>query len=223
MRAIQSCATWGCRLAVLWLIPMTSAMAATVDVAVLDNKGEPLADVVVSVQAVEHPSTTAKTTAIIDQRQRQFVPYVSVVQTGTTVSFPNSDRIRHHVYSFSPARHFDLQLYAGQPSKPVVFDQAGVAVLGCNIHDWMLAYVKVVSTPFFAKTNDRGQATIRNVPKGRYQVEYWHPRLAKPVQRLVEIGQNDLAKREILTLTLPDARQSVPAMTPMYPSSSADY
>jgi plastocyanin len=222
MKASQCCAISVCAVGVLSVVMGMPVMAANVDVIVQDGKGELLADVVVSVQERLHPMTTTKTMAVIDQRQRQFVPYVSVVQTGTTVSFPNSDRIRHHVYSFSPARHFDLQLYAGQPSKPVVFDRAGVAVLGCNIHDWMLAYVKVVSTPFFAKTDDGGQATVRNIPKGRYQLEYWHPRLEKPVLRSIDIDQNDLVQREVLRLTLPDSRQSVPTMNHTY-SSSADY
>ncbi len=220
MSASQSCATWVGHAGLCWLVTVMPAIAATVDVTVQDRKGQPLADVVVSVLDIKQPLTTAKATAIIDQRQRQFVPYVSVVQTGTTVSFPNSDRVRHQVYSFSPARHFDLQLYAGQPSKPVTFDQAGVAVLGCNIHDWMLAYVKVVSTPFFAKTDVRGQATVSNVPKGRYQLEYWHPQLDKPVQRVIEVGQADIAQRETLSLTLPDSRQSMPVMNHAYPSSA---
>jgi hypothetical protein len=102
------------------------------------------------------------------------VPHVMVVRTGTTITFPNSDRIRHQVYSFSPAKTFALKLYAGSPKTPVEFDQSGLVVLGCNIHDTMVAFVGVVDSPYFAKTTDSGIATV-NLPAGRYRMRVWHP------------------------------------------------
>ena len=99
------------------------------------------------------------------------------VRTGTAVSFPNNDDIRHHVYSFSEAKKFELPLYKGVPAEPVVFDQAGTVVLGCNIHDWMLAYVYVVDTPWRLVTDEKGAGVLDDLPAGRYRVDVLHPRL----------------------------------------------
>ena len=128
--------------------------------------------------------------AIIDQVNKQFTPLVSVIQVGTPVSFPNKDNIRHQVYSFSPAKTFELKLYSGVPSQPVVFDKPGLVVMGCNIHDRMLAYVQVVDTPWFAKTGADGAARIEGLPAGDYQVHVWHYGAVDPAGavRMVKIG-----------------------------------
>lgn len=124
----------------------------------------------------------ARKTAVMDQRNRTFVPHVLPIQTGTRVEFPNSDDIRHQVYSFSPAKKFQLPLYTGTPSNPIVFDKPGVATLGCNIHDRMSAYIVVVDTPYFAATGGDGQATLDNLGGGKYTVHVWHPELrAQPM------------------------------------------
>jgi len=94
------------------------------------------------------------------------------------VDFPNHDSIRHHVYSFSPAKRFELPLYIGQPAAPVQFDTPGVVVLGCNIHDWMIAYVYVADSPYYTRSGEDGMASLGPLPAGRYQVRVWHPRLA---------------------------------------------
>jgi hypothetical protein len=93
------------------------------------------------------------------------------------VIFPNHDNVRHHVYSFSPAKRFELPLYAGVPAQPVVFDTPGVVVLGCNIHDWMVGYVYVSESPYFAKTRADGKAVIADLPGRTYIVRVWHPQL----------------------------------------------
>ena len=98
------------------------------------------------------------------------------MHTGTSVNFPNRDQIRHHVYSFSPAKTFEIPLYAGMPEKLIDFDRPGEVVLGCNIHDWMKAYVFVVDTPYFAVTDGAGEAELA-LPVGDYRVEVWHPQL----------------------------------------------
>jgi hypothetical protein len=103
------------------------------------------------------------------------VPYVTVIQTGTTVTFPNRDPILHHVYSFSPAKPFEIKLYTGKSPVEVVFDKPGVVTLGCNIHDWMIGYIAVVPTPWFAKTDAAGTAIIRDLPPGAYDIQAWHP------------------------------------------------
>ena len=114
--------------------------------------------------------------ATIVQQAREFKPYLTVVQTGTAIDFPNKDPIKHHVYSFSPAKIFEIKLYGGEPAGPVVFDKPGDVALGCNIHDWMEAHVLVVDSPYFAKSDARGRASIDRVPPGRYRLSLWHPR-----------------------------------------------
>jgi hypothetical protein len=102
---------------------------------------------------------------------------VLAVQVGTAVAFPNSDDIRHHVYSFSPAKTFELKLYKGIPSNPLIFEHPGTVVLGCNIHDQMVGYIYVLPTPYFAKTGPSGRVELTGLPGGRYDVQIWHPRL----------------------------------------------
>lgn len=151
------------------------AGATAVEAQVLTPAGQPVADAAVVLETLAPQRARGRTTAAIEQRGKEFIPYVTVVQTGTAVDFPNNDTIRHHVYSFSPPKHFEIKLYAGKPSQPVVFDQPGEIALGCNIHDWMEAYVLVVDTPYFAKTGSDGRAAIANVPPGRYRLRLWHP------------------------------------------------
>jgi plastocyanin len=114
-------------------------------------------------------------TLSIAQRNKRYQPYVSVFQKGTLIRFLNYDRVKHHVYSFSAAKNFELPLYSGVPPKSIRLNKAGVVTLGCNIHDWMLAYALVLDTPFFAKTNAQGKAILKNLPKGDYQLTLWHP------------------------------------------------
>ncbi len=148
------------------------------EVSVKDDKGRPVKDAVVYAAAkggVAPPPQGAA--AVIDQVDKEFVPRVTAVRAGTAVSFPNRDRIRHHVYSFSPVKTFEIPLYKGVPSRPVLFDKPGVVALGCNIHDWMSAHVFVAETPFFAVTGPDGKARIDGLDPGEYAVEVWHPRM----------------------------------------------
>jgi plastocyanin len=150
-------------------------LAGSLEVIVKDDKGGPGSDAVA--YAVGAASAAPKKHAVVDQRDKQFVPYVTAVQVGTAVSFPNSDNIRHHVYSFSPAKKFELPLYSGVPAQPVVFDKVGFVTLGCNIHDWMIAYVAVLPTPYFQVTRQDGRALLKDLPAGQYTVQVWHPGL----------------------------------------------
>ena len=151
--------------------------AASLAVTVRDTKGATVSDAVVSARKNGTSSELVKKQTIIDQRNKQFVPYVTAVQVGTSILFPNSDNIRHHVYSFSPAKRFELPLYTGVPAKPVVFDNVGFVTLGCNIHDWMIAYVAVLPTPYFRVTGSDGHALLKDLPAGQYTVEVWQPSL----------------------------------------------
>lgn len=172
--------------------------------------GRPLSGVVVTA----HPATGSAHSAppvhvIMDQIDRAFVPDLLVIPTGSTVGFPNSDTVSHQIYSFSPAKRFQLPLYRGKPYAPVLFDQPGVVTLGCNIHDSMLAYVVVTDAPFFGRTNTTGSWTAE-VSDGRYQVTIWHPRLRdndpKILQGEVTVGEPDGG-----TLTLHLVNQLKPA------------
>ncbi len=145
---------------------------------VVDDKGKPVADaVVVAVPADGAMRLPARRDAVVDQVDKEFTPKVNAILVGTPVIFPNHDNVRHHVYSFSPAKRFELPLYAGVPAQPVVFDTPGVVVLGCNIHDWMVGYIYVSESPYFAKTRADGKAVIADLPARSYVVRVWHPQL----------------------------------------------
>ncbi|HEY8707091.1 MAG TPA: methylamine utilization protein, partial [Burkholderiaceae bacterium] len=130
----------------------------------------------------------------IAQAKRRFSPRVTLITTGTRVTFPNFDTVRHQVYSFSAIKTFELKLYAGGPGLPVVFDKPGVAVLGCNIHDSMVAWVVVADTPWAARSGADGRARIDGVPPGHYLLHLWHPGLAPntdPAAAAITIGTAD--------------------------------
>jgi plastocyanin len=167
-----------------------SLHAATLELTVTDARGAPLEDAVAYATPRER-SPAAPKPAAVAQKDKQFVPFVSVVQAGAPVSFPNRDPFRHHVYSFSPAKNFEIKLYAGTPADPIVFDKPGEVVLGCNIHDSMLGYIYVVDTPYFAKTDRNGRARIE-LPPGDYELMSWHPAQAALAQpRAVSLRRAD--------------------------------
>jgi plastocyanin len=165
------------------------ACAGTVEAVVLSPAGKAVADAAVVLEPLAPVHTKSRAPAAVEQRGREFIPYVTIVQTGTAVEFPNNDTIRHHVYSFSAPKRFEIKLYAGKPGQPIVFDKPGEVAIGCNIHDWMEAYVLVVESPFFAKTSSDGKAVIQNVPPGRYRLQLWHPQQkARPPASEIQIG-----------------------------------
>ncbi|WP_417999993.1 methylamine utilization protein [Herbaspirillum rubrisubalbicans] len=151
------------------------AQAAEVAVQVLDNAGQPLPNAVVYAEPAGGAPAPAKPRQVeIEQKNKTFMPLVTVVQTGTPILFPNHDTVRHHVYSFSPAKTFELKLYSGVPGSPVLFDKPGTVVLGCNIHDEMVAYVQVVNTPYFGVTERSGSVRLESLPNGRYTLKAWY-------------------------------------------------
>ena len=157
--------------------------AASLSVSVTDPAGKPVEGAVVFLQpeSGQPAPAIAQTTLVMDQIDKRFVPRVLVVPVGALVTFPNSDHIRHHVYSFSDALRFELPLYAGTPAEPVRFPQSGVVTLGCNIHDWMRGYIVVVPTVLFALTGADGIAGIEAVPAGPWRVMAWHPDAAAQI------------------------------------------
>lgn len=177
------------------LLTAGAGHAIPLTVTVQDAQGAPLADAVVAVQVRGVPAQAAPgTQAELAQKGKRFVPGVLAIQTGTAVQFPNFDTVRHHVYSFSPIKTFELKLYAGVPGAPIVFDKPGVAVLGCNIHDSMAAWVVVADTPWAARSGANGLARIDAVPPGSYQLRVWHPGLpanTEPTPVTLTIGSAD--------------------------------
>lgn len=153
------------------------AQAAPWVLQVRDAAGAPLADTVVAVEVRGQPArASAGTSAQMGQRDKEFVPPLLVVQTGTAVHFPNFDTVRHHVYSFSATKRFELKLYVGTPVEPVLFDKPGVAQLGCNIHDKMAATIVVVDTALFGRTDAQGQLRL-DLPAGQHRARLWNASL----------------------------------------------
>lgn len=153
-----------------------SAAAAPLRVDVRSG-GQPVESAVVTLTPIGRAAAAiTPVEATMDQVASEFAPRVLAVPKGSRVRFPNSDRIRHQVYSFSPAKRFELPLYTGTPPSPVVFDSAGVVTVGCNIHDWMKGYIVVVDTPHYAVSGADGRVAL-DAPPGDYLLTAWHERL----------------------------------------------
>ncbi|WP_100644388.1 methylamine utilization protein [Alteromonas facilis] len=180
-----------------------NAISAELTVTVKSKDGAALTNIAVLVYPEKQTAASANSvslSAVMDQVNRQFVPHTLVVQKGTRVSFPNSDSVKHHVYSFSPAKVFELKLYSEIEVDPLLFETAGEVELGCNIHDWMLGYIYVADTPYFAQTDENGVIQL-NVPEGKHKVQLWHPRLKdndRDMMTEVELANNS----SNITLTL---------------------
>ncbi|CAN5266135.1 hypothetical protein BH11PSE2_BH11PSE2_05490 [soil metagenome] len=156
----------------------TAAHAADLSVVVKTTQGRPVADAVVTAYpngAYDKSRIRFSWAFRMTQKNMTFDPFVLVVPVGAEVSFPNLDNLRHHVYSFSPAKTFELKLYGHDETRTVRFDKAGVVAIGCNIHDQMSAFIYVVDTPFAAKTDASGQAVLRGLPGDQARVKVWHP------------------------------------------------
>lgn len=180
-----------------------SAYAKDLKFTVKDEKGRAVEEAVVYLISLsgELPQVKKGTVEImeVDQINKQFIPQVLAVQMGTMVKFPNSDNIMHHVYSFSPAKQFELPLYKGRQAPPVLFDKAGVVVLGCNIHDWMRAYIVVLGTSYFKKTDKGGSVVIKDMPLGEYHAFVWHADLkGAPETTLQKISLNKTEKVDFI-------------------------
>ena len=175
------------------------AGAAEVLVTVKGARG-PVAGAVVSLRSPASQVATRPGAAQMDQRKSRFVPDLLVVQAGSEVTFPNSDNIRHNVYSFSPTKRFELPLYSGRPLASVRFNTPGVVAVGCNIHDWMVAHIVVLDTPQWGVSDTAGQVRLE-APPGRYALRAWHPRLstgAMPASRPVMVGEANGAQVIVL-------------------------
>jgi plastocyanin len=178
-----------------------SASASDLQVRVTQLDGKPLPGAVVTVHVLEaNAPTPAPIKAVMDQIAMAFSPDILVIPVGSTVSFPNTDKTSHEVYSFSEAHPFELGLYHGKPYPPEHFDRTGLVTLGCNIHDSMIAYILVTDAPYYGTTAADGTWVQPDVARGRYRVEIWSPRLKEPGQLLqheIVVGQGEHVVTEI--------------------------
>lgn len=180
------------------------ALAADVVVDVHTPQGKPVANAVVTVTAPHVGPVRFPWPYRMAQHNMQFDPFVLIVPVGADVAFPNLDTVRHHVYSFSVAKTFELKLFGHDETRVVHFDKAGVVDLGCNIHDNMIAYIVVVDTPYAAETNAAGEAVVRGVPSGTRVVRIWHPYLRAPgnVLSLEVAARGDGPVRQVVVADL---------------------
>jgi plastocyanin len=183
----------------------------TISGTVVSTDGKGVAAAVVFVRDPVPDSIPHHNPEIVDQVNKTFVPEVLPVAVGTLVRFPNHDQIHHHVYSFSPAKAFELPLYKGEDAKPVLFDKVGVVKIGCNIHDWMSGIILVLPTPYFAMTDQDGKFTISDLPAGNYALSAWHQlSKVKPADatQSVQVGQQTTQVSFTLPLSAPRPRRA---------------
>ncbi len=160
-------------------LPML-VQAESLQVRITDVEGKPVSNVVVYLQNHETAAMPAEMhNHEIQQQDKKFAPYISVVRQQEEVVFTNHDDITHHVYSFNGPARFDFRLKNGESNTVAEFSEPGVIAMGCNIHDWMSGYLMVVDTPFYTVTNDAGIAQFADVPASEYHLVAWHPQMAK--------------------------------------------
>jgi plastocyanin len=186
-------------LLLVWCL-CNSLWASDLQVRVTQLNGKPLPGAVVTVHALTAAAAPpAAIQAIMDQVDLAFAPDLLVIPVGSTVSFPNTDKVSHEVYSFSAAHPLRLGLYRGKPYPPEHFDHVGLVTLGCNIHDSMVAYILVTDAAYYGRTGADGTWTQAAVARGRYRIEVWSPRLQDSGQMLqrevaVEAGEHVVAE-----------------------------
>ena len=195
---------------VLLVFTVMRVSAANLQITVTDLGNNPVSDAVVTATPINIPvAKRSLKSMVVDQVDKEFVGSVTAIPAGTPVNFPNNDNIRHHVYSFSPAKQFELPLYTGTPAKPVVFDKPGVVKLGCNIHDWMVGYIYITDAPYFITTDSDGKAQLANLPAGSYTLKLWHPRMnaeEESTRKNIELGLTEGASATWQLELKPDFR-----------------
>jgi plastocyanin len=186
------------RLLSLSLLTVSLNVSATTLTGVVTDDGEPVFEAVMTAVGTTKTKPVLSTSPRkMDQKHREFVSHILAVHAGESVLFPNSDNIQHHIYSFSPANSFEVQLYKDVSPKPIKFDKAGIVVLGCNIHDWMVGYVYVSDAPFMTQTNEKGEWSL-NLPPDDYTLTLWHPNLDTPNN--VQVQQIKITTEKLVTI-----------------------
>ena len=192
---------WGC------LSFVTNAATITIH----DQNGTPLSDAVLMIKTESASQLDIDKKYIVDQIDKTFQPYVQVVPAGAYVEFPNSDDIRHHVYSFSKAKVFQLKLYAGKPERPEQFPNEGIVVLGCNIHDSMVGYIFVTGSRYTYKSDASGMITTPELSESVSSMTLWHPNATEGVEFLQSVDVGVLKQRDpvlVMEITEPKPRNT---------------
>lgn len=197
------------------------AAGTSLAVNVTGSDGKPLAGAVVLLHGPPGSKPPPPATLIIDQVGQIFAPKLSVIPVGSSVTFPNSDKVSHQVYSFSPAKRFQLPLYRGTPYAPTVFDRAGIVTLGCNIHDDMIAYVVVTDADWSGRTALDGSWNASGLPDGDFRVEIWHPRMRETTEMIERTLKLEAPHSGTLNVQL--AHSLRPEMLGRKPRSWSDY
>ncbi len=185
------------------------SMAATLKLQVSDQGGKPLADAVVTLypEGGEAPKPAPPRDHFVDQKDETFLPLVEIVPVGDAVIFRNSDRTRHHVYTFSPLSPFDFILKPNEVSGPIRMSKAGVIPVGCNIHDFMINYLFVTDARWAAKSDEKGAVIVTDLPPGTYTAKLWHPRLrpgaVQPSQSITVSGDQASAALSMSVMAPP--------------------
>jgi plastocyanin len=208
-RAIATCVT------LAMLAGPGTPRAADISVKIVDRDGHGIGEAAVTATPANAagPAAILKP-AVMDQRNLAFVPRVLVVEAGTSVEFPNNDSVSHQVYSFSAAKRFQLPLYKGVVHPPITFDQPGLVVLGCNIHDAMVGYIYVTSAPYFGRTEADGAVDLKGLHAGEYRLEVWSPFIADAPASLIRTVQIDEKAPAIVKIQLTRALRAQPEPKP---------
>lgn len=190
----------------LWLtIP---ALATDITIKLQNQQKQALADAVLYLVSPSGPLESPTITHQIEQVNKQFVPLVSAVPVNSVVEFPNHDHVKHHVYSFSTPKTFEIRLYKGADSPPVTMDKPGIVTLGCNIHDFMVGYIYILDTPYYGVSNKDGIVNIQNVASGTYTLKAWHPGIQQGREidlETLKIGDNTTLTRQHQLSIKPEA------------------
>ena len=196
---------------------------AEVKIQVIDSNGQPVPNAVVSVPLSGadisiNPTNLDQSSlepVVMDQIDKQFLPRVLVVNAWQPVIFPNSDQVRHHVYSFSKPNDFEIRLYSGNQLEPLRFEHPGVVVLGCNIHDDMVGYLYVEQNELAHVSDSNGVVVFddkylnNSLPEQRVTV--WHSQLSSSkTERVTSLlsDKNDKDGWLVKLNLIPEAKKS---------------
>ena len=197
---------------VLLTLLSSAPFAQLVEVQVIDQHGKPVQDAVIEIVGMP-PMIDTSETVIVDQIKKQFVPDQVVIQKSQSVAFPNSDNVRHHVYSFSNAKQFEIRLYKGVSGDPMLFDSSGIVVLGCNIHDSMVGYIYIANGNHTLTTNENGVASFnrpQSMTASSISLKVWHRHLSSDSEKRIDLKVTSTQAKVVqkVELLTPPARDT---------------
>ena len=192
---------------------VSNAQESVVNIKVISPNDNPAESVIVYAITINATGKVPVNTQplIVDQKNKKFTPYITVLQKGQQIKFANQDDITHHIYSVSGENRFEFKLKAGEQKLTQQMMATEEVAMGCNIHDWMSGYALVVDTPYYAKSDGDGVAQL-TLPFGEYQLTVWHPQL--------DLDKNSFGQKLLvnenktqLTMKLPKALLPIPTQT----------